>query len=106
MKKTEGFQLVKGLFEPEDAKEVLLSLVNYKITFHHRKSFSQQERFGTKDRSNDERVKELAQTCQELAALIDLAKATGCNMQVDSTIRIELIPLSGFDPTPHLLKDK
>ncbi|WP_031529194.1 hypothetical protein [Dyadobacter crusticola] len=101
MKTTEGFQLIKGLFKPDEAKEVLLSLVNSKITFHHRKSFSQQERFGTRDRSDDERVRELAQTHQELAALIDLAKATGCNLKVHSTIQVELIPQIGSGSTEN-----
>ena len=46
MTSTNNIKLIEGNFNPDEAKEVLLSLFNHKIQFHEAKNFSSEIRFG------------------------------------------------------------
>ena len=49
MTSTNNIKLIEGNFNPDEAKEVLLSLFNHKIQFHEAKNFSSEIRFGVED---------------------------------------------------------
>ncbi|OJV20554.1 MAG: hypothetical protein BGO21_08255 [Dyadobacter sp. 50-39] len=84
--------LIAGTFECEDANELLLSLINYKIQFHQFRHFSAQERFGVNDEVSQTRMRELAKARLEIIEYLDLAKSLNCLVSVQSTLSIKLLP--------------
>ncbi|MEP6466307.1 MAG: hypothetical protein ABJB05_08375 [Parafilimonas sp.] len=90
MKQTEKFILIKGLFSAEDATEVLLSLINYKIRFHQMKNFSLQERFGKNDKYSLERIDELKVSRERIETIIGEAKSGNADMIINSSIDISI----------------
>ena len=58
--KTElAVQLIDSTFTAEDAREVMLALIDHKIGFHHRKRFSNEERHGEDLTDSRIRIEEL-----------------------------------------------
>ena len=86
------YRLISGSFSPDDARQVLLSLINHKISFHHRNDWSHRERFGEDNPAAVKRVEELSQTREDIAQLIGEAAAMGLNLSIKSNIEIELTP--------------
>jgi hypothetical protein len=84
--------LISGVFESDDARDLLLSLVNQKIQYHQLKSFSLQERYGIADIYSESRIKELALARLDINEYTELAKSLGCRLSVKATIFIELLP--------------
>lgn len=90
MKTDEKHMLIKGKFSARDAKEVLLSLINYKINFHELKNFSTEERFGKKDKRSVERIKDLREMKTRVLAIIEEAETAGKQIKIDSVLKIGL----------------
>lgn len=84
--------LIVGTFECEDANELLLSLINYKIQYHQFRHFSVQERFGIDDATSQTRMRELASARLEIMEYLELAKSLNCLVTVRSTLSIKLSP--------------
>ena len=90
MENQNEFKLVKGVFSPEDAKEVLFKLVNSKIKFHQLEKFSLIERnIGDVDYS-EERIHQLEATKIQIEEQIALAKKQNKAIKIDGTIVLEL----------------
>tara|TARA_R110002110_G_scaffold409480_1_gene631843 strand:+ start:11357 stop:11647 length:291 start_codon:yes stop_codon:yes gene_type:complete len=89
---TRSYRLINGVFYPEEASQLLLTLIEDKISFHKRNDWSRRERFGEVDRSSVQRVKELRQTKADLAALIAEAAAAGMKLTISGNIEITLTP--------------
>lgn len=51
-------KLIKGKFYPKEAKDIIISLIDYKIKYHHSKIISLSER-GIIDSKSNERIEEL-----------------------------------------------
>lgn len=84
------FKLVKGVFSPEDAKEVLFKLVNSKIKFHQLEKFSLTERnMGDVDYS-EERIHQLEVSKIQIEEQIALAQKEKKAIKIDGTIVLEL----------------
>jgi len=92
MENTENITLVSGIFEAEDARDILLTLITNNINFHTLRSFSAQERFGVSDCVSERQIKELSKARVEVLDELSLAKSLGCKISVDSIIRIQLLP--------------
>ncbi|OYU80637.1 MAG: hypothetical protein CFE23_07890 [Flavobacterium sp. BFFFF1] len=54
-----NIKLIDGVFSAEDAREVIGSLLQFKITFHEKKNFSNEIRTGTGDHHSVLRIQEL-----------------------------------------------
>ncbi|MCB9221672.1 MAG: hypothetical protein H6615_07645 [Ignavibacteria bacterium] len=65
------FKLIDSSFTNEEARAVLLSLINYKIQFHSQKIFSSYIRFGRDDIKSKNRIVELEAIKQKLVAHFD-----------------------------------
>jgi len=87
-----NYILINGSFSPDAARQVLMSLINYKIDFHQLSDWSHRERFGEKNLSALKRVEELSQTREDIAQLIEAASAMGLKLRISSNIEIELAP--------------
>lgn len=84
------FPLVKGEFSTEDAKKILLNLLNKKIEFHQAQDFSHQERFGGPEGRSANRIKELRQSQSTILAIIEEAGKQGKSLRITSDIKLEI----------------
>jgi hypothetical protein len=81
--------LIDGEFSPEDAKEILIDLINKKIQFHSLKSHENWERFGQVDDFAHSRIKSLESAREKI---IDMSKFTFPNdfkLKIKSAIEID-----------------
>ena len=85
------FVLIKGEFIPDDALEVINHLLIEKISFHKRRSFSNEIRFGNKDNASLVRIEELSICLDSLINIIGTAKNDGKVLKIDSTIIIQIV---------------
>jgi len=85
-----SFCLINGSFSAEDARQVLMSLINHKINFHEMNAWSHRERFGKDNAASIKRVEELSQTREDIAHLINEAAAMGQKLRIKSSIEIAL----------------
>ncbi|HVZ57631.1 MAG TPA: hypothetical protein VG870_13290 [Chitinophagaceae bacterium] len=90
MANEETVVLIRGRFQPQEARDLLLALINHKINFHQMKNFSLVERFGKPEPRSQERIEELRSSRLRLEELIRSAQQKGQTVDIESTIRIEL----------------
>lgn len=84
--------LIDGEFSTEEAKTILMTLIENKIRFHQQENLSKDERYGNFNKSSNRRIDELRQTKVELATLIDDAKASGERLGINCIIQITRLP--------------
>ncbi len=84
--KQQQFNLIDGIFDSEEAKEILLCLIDSKIQFHNNRIFSHEIRFGTKNNDSVNRIEELKETKKQILQMIE-----GGNFSINSQINIESI---------------
>ncbi len=90
MSTNEDITLIKGKFDPANAKDILLNLINYKINYHELKNFSLEERYGKKDQLSEQRIQELKNSRIQILKLIDHAVHNGHQLKINSVIKIEI----------------
>jgi len=82
-------QLINGEFNPEDAKNIILSLINSKIQYHQLEIFSMQERFGIEATHSINRIEELKLTTRDVKEIIREAESLGLKLKVTSIVEIQ-----------------
>jgi len=97
----QSYGLIRGVFSPDDARELLLTLIDNKISFHQLNNRSRRERFGEIDPAVVKRVDELRQSKADIATLIEEMGALG--MKLSISCNIEITPVKewfkkGSDP--------
>lgn len=82
--------MIKGSFTADEAREILLQMLNNKIKFHDLKTWSSRERFGKPDAFSEGRLKSLKESRKKLEQL--LAESTGeeRTITINSTIEINI----------------
>ena len=85
------FKLIDGIFSPEDAREILLHIIENKIHFHNLRIFGTEERFGVKDEHSIKRVQELKETRDQIVAVLDEAKEKRKNITLRSLVSIDVL---------------
>ena len=85
-------QLIDGEFSAEEARTILMALIENKIRFHRRENLSQEERFGSPDKYSNRRIDQLLQTKAELSDLIDSAQVSGERLAINCVIEIDRVP--------------
>lgn len=82
--------LIDNTFTPEEAGEVLYTLLNHKIIFLNSKIFTMEE-MGTGDTEHlKKRVKELQATKKELMDMVRNDEMAGCTLDIDCTVNIKV----------------
>ncbi len=81
-------RLVSGVFSPDEANTMLMSLLEDKINFHKRNIWSHRERFGKGDVSSENRIRELRQTKADISKLLDSAALEGAPLAIRCNIEI------------------
>lgn len=89
-KTAEHFQLVENVFTPDEAEDVLLTMVRKKINYHNDLIFSTWERFGEPCTASEERLKALRGIREEISGVAEKARALGLNLEVNCQIEITL----------------
>ena len=84
--------LIDGEFSTQEAKSILMTLIEHKIRFHQKENLSQEERFGDSDHKSHKRIDQLLQTKADLSALIDDAQASDERLAINCIIDITRIP--------------
>ncbi len=83
------FKLIDSSFTNEEAKVVLLELVNYKIQFHSQRIFSNDIRFGTDDIKSKKRIEELEKIRTDLLEFFNGLDDKDGVFRVKSVVNIE-----------------
>ena len=83
------FKLVEGVFSAEEAKTVLLELVDDKIKHHGLKNFAHEERFGVRNERSVKRIKELQVMRLNISTLLEKMIHEGKELEINSTIVIK-----------------
>lgn len=86
------FKLVKGQYEPLEAKEILLGLINSKINFHQLENFSNEIRFNKNTEHSKIRIELLTDALENISDLINSSIANGMDFKIEGTIEISLVP--------------
>lgn len=90
MKKIETVELVKGSFTPQEAREVLLQLLNSKINFHNLKNWSSRETFGKPDANSEQRINYLEESRKKVEIIVSKAIDEQRNIIINSSIEINI----------------
>ncbi len=91
MKKKNKLKLIEGVFQQEDAKEILMKIFLDKINFHNIKNWSSQERFGKDDEFAQKRIPALKIEMDKLQKILSEAKAKNKRLKISSEIDITLV---------------
>jgi hypothetical protein len=84
-------RLVDGVFSPEDAKEVAVTLLKSKIQFHVFKNMHTEETTGKEDPFSKQRIRELKSSADTLNYLCDYSSKTNKKIRIYSQMVIEVI---------------
>ena len=90
MKKTETIELIKGTFTPNEAKEILLQLLNSKMNFHNLKNWSSRERFGKPDADSVQRLRNLEESRKKVETLVSKSINEQKTLIINSSIEIKI----------------
>lgn len=90
MRSKKNIKLVTGKFSAEDARNIVINLISYKINFHQMKNFSQHVRSGKNDKHSEKRITELLAMKESLLAFFEEAEKNGYKLKIGSEIRIEV----------------
>ena len=88
MKVNQHIKFIEGKFCPEEAKELLVDLINNKIQFHTMKNFSSEERFDKPVEGSQKRITELKESREEILLIIQQSVDQDTNLKIESSINI------------------
>lgn len=87
-----SYRLIQGVFSPEEARQVLMTLIHDKISFHQRNDWSRRERLGETDPPGRRRIDELMATREALNLLLADVEAQGSDLVINCNIDVTLAP--------------
>lgn len=87
----EDLLLIKGTFTPNEAREVLMSLVRSKISFHKKKNLQSYEHHGKEDLESKQRIEELEKMREKLLKIFKNADEEGVSIKIESQIDIQFM---------------
>lgn len=88
----QSYPLIHGVFCPDDARELLMTLIDNKIGFHQLNNRSRRERFGEIDALVVKRIDKLRQSKADIATWIEELAALGMKLSINCNIEITPVP--------------
>ena len=85
------FKLIKGDFSPQNAKSILMDVINSKISFHNLNMFSKFVKNSEVCESSKQRVSELSNISDDIIKLIKDSEEKGMTLRISGDITIEFI---------------
>lgn len=95
MTNNQTIKLLDATLVPEEAKSILLDLINSKINFLNRDAFSKHIRFSQDINHAETRTAELRQAINNLLPLLDTASDQNYEIRVKGSIDLELVHKAG-----------
>jgi hypothetical protein len=87
MKKVYSVDLINSFFSKQDATELILGLINYKIDLHSKKLFSTQVKYGVEDEESKYRLERLTASLDQIKAYLNETEDT--HFKLTAEIKIE-----------------
>ena len=87
MKKVYSVDLINSFFSKQEATELILGLINYKIELHSNKLFSSQVKYGVEDEDSKYRLELLSKSRDQIKALLNQSEET--HFKLSAEIKIE-----------------
>ena len=87
MKKVYTVDLINSFFPKQEATELILGLINYKIDLHSKKLFSTQVKFGVEDEESKYRLERLTASLDQIKAYLNETEDT--HFKLTAEIKIE-----------------
>jgi phage terminase large subunit GpA-like protein len=87
MKQVYSVDLINSFFSKQDATELILGLMNYKIELHSNKMFSTQVKYGVEDEESKYRLERLTASLELLKAYLNETEDT--HFKFTAEIKIE-----------------
>ncbi len=85
------YKFIEGDFSTQEAKTVLMAVINSKISYHNLDTFSDLIRFNGNPEKTKKRVIELNDTKDTILKLLEEAHKNGQSLRIKSDITIELL---------------
>jgi hypothetical protein len=89
--KNNAFHLIKGQFSPHEAREVLLSLINYKIDYHELSMLSHLARGVEVPESILKRLEELKNSRREIIEITDMYADLDGQLELEAEVVLSLV---------------
>lgn len=89
MKKKEEIKLIDGDFSAQEAKLILMNLLNNKMQFHQLKNISSLERFGKEDEIATKRIPELEESIKIVLKLFQDAEMKEGIITIKSVVTVD-----------------
>ena len=90
MKNESQHKLIEGIFDPNEAKTLLNSLINNKISFHSLEDLSSQIRFNKDANHSKKRIEELNKMKGLIEEVIHLAEKEKHTLEIECMIKISV----------------
>ncbi len=87
MKQLYAIDLINSYFSKEEATELILSLINYKIDLHSNKLFSSQVKYGIEDEESKYRLERLVASREMLKIFLNETDET--HFKLTAELKIE-----------------
>lgn len=85
-------KLIGGIYDPTDAGQIVLSILNTQISFYHDQFIKQWEAdHSTGTTYRDQKIKELQYKRNVIKALIEQSKAEGSQLSIDGVFELKVI---------------
>ena len=91
MMENEKFQLIDGTYVPEDAHEMLLTLLSDKIKFHSLHIHSTKERFNGDTKHSEQRMVALKGIKEQVSKAIESAKQQNKDLKISGVVNISFV---------------
>ncbi len=91
MENEQTYKLIEGIFEPDQANNIVMALMNYKINYHRIEMFSMDERGMGDPAYSQRRIDELKKAIAHAKEMIHEAAEKGIKLRVKSSIEMVII---------------
>ncbi len=85
------FKLIEGDFSSQDAKTVLMSVINSKVNFHNLNSFSEFVKNNETCETSKRRISVLSKASEDILKLIEESEKKGMKLKINGDITVEFI---------------
>lgn len=85
------FKLIEGNFSSQDAKTVLMSVINSKINFHNLNAFSEFVKNNEDCEISKRRISVLTSSLEDINKLLEESERNGKRLKINGDITIEFI---------------
>jgi hypothetical protein len=85
------FKLIQGEFSSQDAKTVLMSVINSKINFHNLNAFSEFVKNNEDCETSKQRISVLTSSLEDINKLLEESDRNGKRLKINGDITIEFI---------------